>query len=392
MAELLKPELGHLPSGDRAVAPVIERLPELIRHAPELSIVVPTFNERDNLPLLIDLLRKTLGNNAWEVIVVDDDSPDGTADLARTIGSTDPRIRCIRRVGRRGLAGACLEGALASQAPFVAVMDADLQHDQTLLLSMLKLLRHDDADLVVGTRFGDSDTVAAMSPGRNLVSRWAIRIANVFMRTKLTDPMSGFFMLKRSVIERLAHNLSTQGFKILLDVVMTAAGSIRVVELPYRFAVRHHGKSKLDSRAVLDFFGLVVAKATSGVITLQFVLFCMVGVVGIAVHFVALIAGLRIVGLPFTSAQMLATAIAIVSNFVMNNAITYRDRRLVGLRFVSGLFGFSCISLFGMLSNIGVSDWIFNQEKTWWIAGLAGATVSVVWNYAVSSMTIWRNS
>ena len=325
------------------------------------------------------------------MIVVDDDSPDGTAEVARTIGATDARIRCLRRVGRRGLSGACLEGLLASQAPFVAVMDADLQHDQALLVPMLTKLRHGDTDLVVGTRFGDGDTVAAMSRGRNFMSRCANRIANALMRTKLTDPMSGFFMLRRSVIERLARNLSTQGFKILLDIVMTAGDSIRVVELPYKFDARHHGESKLDLGVMLDFFGLVVAKATSDVITMRFALFCMVGVVGIAVHFVVLIAGLQIAGLPFTSAQILATAVAIASNFVMNNAITYRDRRLVGRQFVTGLLGFYVVSVFGMLSNIGVSNWMFTQDNKWWIAGLAGAMVSVVWNYAVTSLTIWRN-
>jgi dolichol-phosphate mannosyltransferase len=359
--------------------------------APELSIVVPTFNERDNVPVLVDRLRATLGDIAWEIIVVDDDSPDGTADIVRRIGASDTRVRCIRRVGRRGLSGACLEGMLASQARFAAVMDADLQHDEKLLVAMLTKLRAGEADVVVGTRYSADGSADSFSTRRRLMSRLATWIANVALGLRLSDPMSGFFMLDRRVVETVAPKLSTQGFKILLDILATAGDAVRVAELPYQFGARHSGQSKLDARVMLDYLGLVLAKASYDVISLRFVFFCLVGLSGIAVHFVALSAGLGLFRLPFNWAQILATLIAIASNFVLNNAITYRDQRLAGREFITGLFRFYIVSSVGALSNVSVGSWLFSHEQTWWVAGLGGAIMSVIWNYVITALIVWRS-
>src|SRR5580704_8835627 len=206
--------------------------------APELTIIIPTFNERENVPLLVERLRAVLQDCAWEVIFVDDDSPDGTADLAKTIGVGDARVRCLRRIGRRGLSGSCLEGMLASQARFVAVMDADLQHDETLLVSMLAALRGGAADLAVGTRYAPGGASEGLSARRLQLSQLATQTARALLGVALSDPMSGFFMLRRDVIERLAPKLSTQGFKLLLDIVVTAGDTVRIIELPYQFRER----------------------------------------------------------------------------------------------------------------------------------------------------------
>ena len=358
--------------------------------APELSIVVPTFNERENLPILVDRLRQALPDVTWEMIVVDDDSPDGTAEVARAIGESDPRIRCLRRVGRRGLSGACLEGMLASQARYAAVMDADLQHDERLLLPMLKKLRAGEADVVVGTRYADGGSAESFSTGRKWISLLSNRFANKLLGVGLSDPMSGFFMLRRTVVEGVARNLSTQGFKILLDIVSTAGKSLRLAEMPYQFAARYRGTSKLDARVALDYVGLVLAKATHDLLSLRFVSFCAIGLVGIGVHFIVLSAGMTLGGLQFQWAQTLATAVAIANNFVLNNAITYRDQRLTGVNFLIGLAMFYLVSSFGAVSNLSVGNWLFGHDQTWWFAGLGGAAMSVVWNYVISTMAIWR--
>src|SRR5580700_2035120 len=141
------------------------------RRAPELTVVVPTFNERANIPLLVARLQRTLDGIDWEVIFIDDNSPDGTAAAVRALGESDARVRCIRRIGRRGLAGACLEGMLASQARFVAVMDADLQHDETLLAGMLEALRAGRADVAVASRYLYGGSNAGLSKQRSRVSR-----------------------------------------------------------------------------------------------------------------------------------------------------------------------------------------------------------------------------
>jgi dolichol-phosphate mannosyltransferase len=361
-----------------------------LQPAPTLSIVIPTYNERGNIPIVVDRLRASLAGVTWELIVVDDDSPDGTASLVKEIGATDSRVRCILRLGRRGLSGACLEGMLASQAEFVAVMDGDLQHDETLLRSMLDLLRRDEANLVVATRYAEGAAAHGLSSRRAWSSRIATGFALRAFDLRLSDPMSGFFMMRRAIVDRFAEQLSTQGFKILLDIAVTAHDDLRIAELPYTFRPRHHGESKLDAGAALEYLGLVLAKASNDLISLRFVLFCFVGATGIAVHFAVLAASLHAIGLNFIWAQIAATMVAIASNFAINNALTYRDRRLKGWAYLGGMLGFYVISLVGVVSNIGVSDWLFSNAQKWWIAGLAGAVIGVVWNYVVASLLVWR--
>lgn len=389
--------MSALDATPHAGASTVELRPEplsaaALRPAPELSVVVPTFNEKDNVPKLVELLKAALPPSGWEVIFVDDNSPDSTARVAKDLAAGDSRIRCLRRVGRRGLAGACLEGILASQARYVAVMDADLQHDEALLVPMLDVLRQGGADLVVGTRYGGGGFEAdAFSSQRALGSRAATAVANRLFKLRLSDPMSGFFMLRRELIDEIAPRLSTQGFKILLDIAVTAGDTLRIAELPYTFRQRQHGESKLDAGVALDYVGLLLAKATNDALSLRFALFCLVGGIGIGVHFVTLVLGLYTLGLEFVWAQTLAVVVAIASNFVINNALTYRDRRLSGLSFFSGLVRFYVVSAVGLVSNIGVSDWMFSNAQKWWVAGLAGAVIGVVWNYVVASLFVWRN-
>jgi dolichol-phosphate mannosyltransferase len=359
--------------------------------APELSIVVPTFNERENVPLLVEMLKAALADVAWELLIVDDNSPDGTSALAKRIAADDARIRCIRRVGRRGLAGACLEGILASQARYVAVMDGDLQHDETLLLPMLQLLRRDAANLVVGTRYAGGAPAAALSAQRAWGSRLATKLVHHLFKLDLSDPMSGFFMLRRELIEKIAGKLSTQGFKILLDIAVTAGKDLRIAELPYAFRQRLHGESKLDAAIVLEYAGLLLAKATDDRVSLRFALFCLVGALGVGVHFVTLSVNYYLLGIEFVWAQTTAMMVAIASNFVINNALTYRDRRLRGWKFAGGLLRFYLVSMVGLVSNIGVSNWLFVNDQKWWVAGLAGAVIGVVWNYVVASLFVWRS-
>jgi dolichol-phosphate mannosyltransferase len=360
------------------------------RPAPELTVVVPTFNERTNVPLLVARLQRTLDGIDWEVIFVDDNSPDGTAATVRALGEFDARVRCIRRIGRRGLAGACLEGMLASQARFVAVMDADLQHDETLLSAMLIRLRGGDVDVAVASRYVGVGSAAGLAGRRASYSRWSTSLARRLLCVELSDPMSGFFMLRRSAIEELAPALSGQGFKILLDIVASARGSLRVAELPYVFRERQHGESKLDARTVLDFFALVLGKLTNDAVSFRFLMYCFVGLTGVFIHMAALAVGVDLGGLAFGPAQTAATVTAIAWNFVLNNAVTYRDQRLTGWAFVTGLLRFEVICAVGAISNVGVATWIYDYDPRWWIAGLGGALMGAVWNYVVSAAFVWH--
>src|SRR6201747_2698970 len=358
--------------------------------APQLSVVVPTFNERDNVTTLYRRLENALAGIAWEVVFVDDNSPDGTWEVVRGLARQDNRVRCIRRIGRRGLSGACIEGILASSAPCAAVIDADLQHDETQLPKMLALLQGDEADLVVGSRYVAGGSADSFNKQRAGASALATEVAKRVLRVKIADPMSGFFMIRRDRFELLAPQLSTQGFKILLDVVATARGDLRIVEIPYTCGSRLQGESKLDSMVALDFLGLVLAKLTHDVVSLRFLLFAMVGSIGLIVHLTTLFIALEIFKAPFPEAQAAGALVAMTSNFILNNFLTYRDQRLKGIAILGGLLLFYLVCSVGLFANVGVAFSVYDQEPIWWLAGAAGALMGVVWNYAMSGLFVWR--
>jgi dolichol-phosphate mannosyltransferase len=356
----------------------------------QLSVVVPTFNERGNVTALFRKLETALAGVAWEVIFVDDNSPDGTWQEVRDLARNDGRVRCIRRIGRRGLSGACIEGILASSAPCAAVMDADLQHDETQLAKMLALIEEGAAELVVGSRYVEGGNADSFNRARAGASAFATEIAKRVLGVRIADPMSGFFMIRRDRFEQLAPKLSTQGFKILLDIVASAHGELKTMEVPYSFGARLHGESKLDSMVALDFLGLVLAKFTRDVVSLRFLLFAMVGGSGLFIHLGTLFVALNLFELPFPEAQAAGALVAMTTNFIFNNFLTYRDQRLKGLTILWGLLSFYLVCSVGLLANVGVAFSIYDQEPIWWLAGAAGALMGVVWNYAMSGLFVWR--
>ncbi|SHH64269.1 glycosyltransferase family 2 protein [Bradyrhizobium erythrophlei] len=357
---------------------------------PQLSVIVPTFNERDNVTTLLRQLETALTGVLWEVIFVDDNSPDGTWEVVRALARQDSRVRCIRRIGRRGLSGACIEGILASSAPCAAVIDADLQHDETQLPKMLALLQGGQADLVVGSRYIEGGSADSFNKQRAGASALATGVAKRVLRVKIADPMSGFFMIRRDRFEQLAPQLSTQGFKILLDIVATARGKLRIKEIPFTFGSRLHGESKLDSMVALDFLGLVLAKLTGDVVSLRFLMFAMVGSLGLFVHLAVLFVVLKIFDVRFPEAQACGAVLAMTSNFILNNFLTYRDQRLKGFAILRGLLLFYLVCSVGLFANVGVAFSVYDQEPVWWLAGAAGALMGVVWNYAMSGLFVWR--
>jgi len=357
---------------------------------PQLSVVVPTFNERDNVTVLYRRLAATLTDVAWEVVFVDDNSPDGTWSIVRDLARQDGRVRCVRRVGRRGLSGACIEGILASSAPYAAVIDADLQHDETQLPKMAALLQSGEAELVVGSRYIEGGSADSFNRQRAGASQLATEVAKRVLKVEIADPMSGFFMIRRDRFEQLAPQLSTQGFKILLDIVATAQGKLRTIEVPFTFGSRQHGESKLDSMVALDFLGLVLAKLTHDVVSLRFLLFAMVGLIGLIVHLTTLFIALEFFNVPFPEAQAAGALVAMTSNFILNNFLTYRDQRLKGFAILGGLLLFYLVCSVGLFANVGVAFSVYDQEPIWWLAGAAGALMGVVWNYAMSGLFVWR--
>ena len=356
---------------------------------PVLSVIVPCYNERPNVAPMIARLEIALRDVDWEVIYVDDNSPDETAAEVRRLARIDPRIRCIRRVGRRGLASAVIEGMLSSSATYVAVIDGDLQHDETRLPTMLAELRSGQYDLVVASRHVDGGNDAGLSgKWRHRFSHGGTWLAQRFLSVELTDPMSGFFMMKREMFEETATHLTGQGFKILLDLVLSAP-SLRVKELPAIFHERVAGESKLDAQVMLHFGGLLLDKIFAGYLPLRFISFAGVGVIGVMVH-LSVLTLLRESSLGFSTDQTIATLVAMLFNFQLNNVITYADQRLRGPRLWRGLLLFMMVSGIGAVANIGIARSLYHANTAWSLAGAMGAIIGVVWNYAVSATLVWK--
>lgn len=357
---------------------------------PELAVVVPCYNERENIGPLVAALDRALEGIVWEVIFVDDDSPDDTIAEIRRLAREDNRVRGLKRIGRRGLASAVVEGALSTSADYIGVIDGDLQHDETKLPLMLASLRACEADIVVGSRHLEgASTAGLVSAARRRISAWGASAARLFLPLPLADPMSGFFMLSRARFEALAPQLSAQGFKILLDVVLTAGRELKVKEIPYHFRPRRKGESKLDILVLAQFAALLLDKALGGLVPLRFVSFALVGGVGVLVNLAVMEAAHR-VGLGFDHAQALGTIIAIIANFQLNNVLTYRSVRLKGAQMWRGLILFMLVCGLGAIANIGIATLLYVGQAAALAAGAAGAVIGVVWNYAVSTTLVWR--
>jgi dolichol-phosphate mannosyltransferase len=363
---------------------------------PELTVVVPSYRERESIAPLYDKLATALAGIAWEMVVVDDNSPDGTADAARDLARKHPNARVIHRIGRRGLSSAVIEGMAASAATYVAVIDADHQHDERILPQMLAKMA--DHEIVVGTRYGEGGSAGqGLSSAREKGSKFATQLSRWLTGVNLSDPMSGFFLMRREIFAEIAPELSNEGFKILLDVIVTASRlrarrgePFRIAEVPYTFGPRHAGESKMSSIIVVQFLGLLMSKLSRGLLPSSFLLFSLVGASGVLVHLAMLWLTHEQLSFNFTNSQLVATIVAMTTNFLLNNELTYADRKLRGNRFWVGLVSFYAICSIGALANISVAAWIYEANTDLWLAGITGAAMSVVFNYSVTRVFTWR--
>jgi dolichol-phosphate mannosyltransferase len=356
----------------------------------ELAVVVPTFNERENVESLLLLLKQALSGVSYEVIFVDDDSPDATAEAIRSIALCNPSVRVLQRVGRRGLSSACLEGMMATPAPYIAVMDADLQHDERILPTMIQKLKTEHLDLVVATRNAAEGSMGEFSRRRVQLSNLGRRLSYFVSKANLSDPMSGFFLLDRKFLEEVVHNSSGIGFKILLDLVASSRRPVRFAEVPYSFRKRIHGASKLDLVVGIEYLQLLIDKAVGDFVPPRFVIFAMVGSIGYLVFVGVLAVLIRLAGIPFLTAQIVTTLIAIAANFFLNNLYTYRDRRLRGLQWLWGLLTFFAASAVGVAANIRIAQFLRSEYFPFYVAGGIGLLVGSVWNFGVTSVITWR--
>ena len=357
---------------------------------PELAVIIPTFNEAGNVAEIARRLQACLQGIAWEIIFVDDDSPDGTAERVQALARQDSRIRLLRRVGRRGLSSACIEGMLASAAPYLAVIDADLQHDETRLPLMLERIKAEKLDLVVGSRYVAGGSLGDWNERRQSMSRFANRLAQRLTHADLADPMSGFFLIRAKVLGNCVHDLSGVGYKILLDILASSPQPLQFAEVPYDFRQRQAGESKLDNAVLWEYALMLLQKFIGPRIPVRFIAFSLIGGSGVVVHLAVLWLLNRFLGASFLMGQAVAALVAMTTNFFLNNSLTYRDVRLRGRQLIWGWFSFVLACAVGAIANVGIATYLFEGDSGWILSALAGILVGAVWNYAVTAVYTWR--
>lgn len=357
----------------------------------EFAVIVPVLNERDNVGPLLQDISIALAGIEWEVVFVDDGSTDGTIDLLESLALNDHRVRLVRRIGRRGLSSAVIEGFLATVAPVVSVIDGDRQHDERLLPEMFHAIAAKDFQMAVGTRYAGGGSVGEWATARVRISKFATRLAGLVMKTPLSDPMSGFFAVRRETFIGLVPQLSKMGYKILLDVVASSKNPLRIIELPYEFRTRTAGESKLDNMVALEYVELLLDKMIGKYIPVKLLMFGTIGAMGAVIHLSLLGTLMNASSVAFSTSQALATLGAMLFNYTLNNEFTHRDRKLRGPKWVTGLISFCLACGFGAMANVGLGSLLYAESWSWWAAGLAGAAIGSVWNYVATSWLTWRN-
>jgi dolichol-phosphate mannosyltransferase len=358
----------------------------------ELSVVIPTYKERPNIAPLLAALEAGLQGLNWEVIFVDDHSPDHTADAVRELALVNPRVRIIERIGRRGLSSACIEGMMASPAPCLAVMDADMQHDETVLPEMFRLLQSRNLDVVVASRRITGGSMGEFAQKRVRLSDLGSRVSKLVCHCEVTDPMSGFFMVDSHFFRASVPRLTGTGFKLLVDILASSPVTPRIAEVPYRFRNRVAGESKLDVNVELEYLFLIVDKLVGRYLPTRFVLFLGVGSFGLLLHLSILGMFHILAPAAFAAGQAVATLSAMMFNFFLNNLVTFRDRRLKGMALLRGLFVFYSACTLGVLINLSFADRLLGAGLPWYFAGICGVAISSVWNYGVNTIVTWRRA
>lgn len=355
----------------------------------ELALVIPTLNEAGNIQALYQELQTVLKGIDHQIIFVDDDSADQTRNEIHALIAEDHRVSLIHRIGRRGLSSACLEGMAASKSNYLLVMDADLQHDSSIIPQMLEKIKHDGCDLVIGSRFNQGAEVEGLSKFREISSRFVNRVLKYFTKHPISDPLSGFFMLPRALYDETKYKTSGIGFKILLDFILSTKRPLTIEEIPFRFRERHDGISKLDISITSEFAGLLIEKVSNGKFPMRFLMFLCVGGVGMMFHFTAMWILYRQLHVGFIASQAVSTYLAMSMNFYLNNVFTYRDQRLKGLQTLRGLLLFIVVCSVGAANNLIVAGALYEWGMFWIIAALTGAIYGSVWNYFMTSILVW---
>ena len=364
------------------------------RNKVAVSIVMPSYNERENIePLISELaIQDQICHFAFRVIVVDDDSPDGTAEHIKQIDwRYQFRVDCIHRIGRNGLSSAVVEGALLADSEWIAVMDCDGQHDPLDLREMYLLATTRQLDLVIGSRFLETEELDTHRGLRAVISKAGNSIGRLVCGLPLTDPLTGFFLIKRDLFLAAIPNIGRSGFKILLDILMFyRSAELKIAEKQINFRVRRTGDSKLSAEVIGGFLTQTAKLMTSRFIPTQIITYSIVGSVGVFVHLTVQSIFLA-AGANFTMAHAIGTLIAMAGNFFLNNRLTFQRHALRGLALASGLLRYAACCSLGAMANIGVAALLnSNTDNPWVLSALCGVLTGTLFNYMAAKTFVWR--
>ena len=355
------------------------------------AVIIPTLNEAHNVTALVERLEKVLAHLDWEAVFVDDGSTDGTVEELRDLARHSPKVRFLRRVGRRGLSSACVDGLMSTAAEHLAVMDADLQHDENLLPAMFGALASGEANLVVASRYLEGGGTGTWDKNRVGLSKLATWAASKSMKVRCTDPMSGFFALRREIIDLVAEKVQSRGFKILFDILTQPELNLCIREFPYVFRERTMGQTKLSWAVMADFAWLLLTRLLSRFIYAQFAMFCLVGFLGVGVHLSVLFLLHRKLGLPFLPGQSIATLCAMTSNYILNNRLTFGEHRLRGGKaLLTGYGKFVVACTVGAFANVASAEFLQAQGVFWWLAACVGTVIGACINFFFARFFIWK--
>jgi dolichol-phosphate mannosyltransferase len=354
-----------------------------------LSVIIPTYNERDNIVPLVERIHHALSNREYGILFVDDDSHDGTAELAKSLSSKYPVSVIVRR-DKKGLASAVVDGLKHASGETVMVMDADLQHPPEVIPDLLKAI-DDGADMAVASRYVAGGGCQGWSLIRRIISKTAIFLAHLLLplTRNIEDPMSGFFMFHRQAIA--GADLKPSGYKILLEILVLGDFH-HTVEVPYTFVTRKRGESKLSGRQQIEYLRHIFSLMRRTGELLRILKFCLVGTSGIFVNEGLLWVLTELAGFPLFMASPISIECSIISNFTLNNFFTFRDRRSLALKAtLLRLLKFNLVSLAGLGINVGVLLFFSNIVGIHYlIANIFGIVVAFMWNYILSTWWTWR--
>ncbi len=343
------------------------------------SIILPTYNEKESIVKTIKSIKSAVKNKDYEIIVVDDNSPDKTWNIVDTVFKKNSKVRCLRRINKKGLSSAIIDGFIQAKGEYLFVMDADGQHDEKKLNIMFEKIKKND--IVIGTRFRKGGSVEGWSKTRILASRIGAILARPFLSKKITDPMSGFFGIKKSVFMKYKNNLDGRGYKILLDILFQNK-KFKIEEVPFKFKTRKAGKSKLSFKVMIEYLLMLGKHAVRT--NLHFIPFSIVGITGVLVNTVLLYILTEYLELYYLLSAVFAIETSIITNFLLNNAWTWRKRKFRH-SFFQRLLRYNLVSIIALVINLSVLFILTHFFNIYYIySNFAGIAFAFLINYFVN--------